>query len=265
MDIGTAQKLLERFPSIKGVCICGYGEPLMSENLFPVIDFLNKQNVTIGLITNGSLIRQLIDKFNSPLNRPHYISVSLNAPNKEIHQQVSGVDCFDEIIAGIQELLKTGIPIYCSYVCTKINLHHVPNFLKLVKSLGVQTVYLHNVLPHFDTIYNQDFESFVLTETDAPRIQEIKNLPEADIVKLYPKLIKPGEFIQRCLFPWKMIGINGNGSLSNCNSVYPARAENGKITDFVIWHGEGFERVRDKFMSGELPACKMCFRNWEIS
>jgi len=263
MSLLTVRNLLVKFPGIKSICLCGFGETLLCDNLKIIISELKTRNIFAGLITNGSLI---IKKFPELLTHsnyiPDYVSVSLNAHNAEQHKIITKTDTFRDVIEGIRLLVSRNVDTFVSYVCTKESLKHVPEFLKLVKGLGVKTVHLHNVLPHFKN--NERFWDLVLTKNDKDLVDNLRLLPESDIVKSYPILISKQEKMRFCQFPWRTIAVNGNGSISICNSVYPCDAKNGKIDDYVVWQNNYCQDMRSSILGEQKEACTMCFRNWQM-
>lgn len=242
---------------------CGFGDPLMSNDLPWIIENLKKRDKYIGLITNGSLIKSKIEMLKT--YPPNYISVSLNAANAEQHEEITGTKMFNDVIEGIKLLIDNKFLVYVSYICTKENWKHVPDFLKLVKSLGVEIVHLHNLLPHFDDSENMNFWKMVLTKDDEDLIKIAKELPESDIVKRWPVLIKKGETRRNCFFPWRSVAVNGNGSISLCNSVAPPKKENGIVNGIYtnVWYNKYAEDLRDGIINKQKDMCKKCFRNWE--
>lgn len=265
MDILRVNQLFTRFPTITAVCICGFGETFLSLNLRYVIETLHQKNVYIGVITNGSLLEENLPRlYEKEEFLPNYISISLNAHNSEIHKKITKTETFDKVLKGIKKSIDLGMETFVSYVCTKENLKYVSEFLKLVKSLGIKTVYLHNLLPHFDEKENNKFWDLVLQKKDECLLDEIKNLQDSDIVKLYPTLINKNEIRRYCHFPWKSIAIDGNGSISICNSVYPCQLKNGTLDDPLLWQNEYCKNFRASILGEQHPACQKCFRNWEI-
>lgn len=260
--IDTCELLLNKFPTIKGVCICGFGEPFLSPHLKWIIQYLNNRNVVTGLITNGSLLRDKIDD----LILPSYISVSLNAINAQMHEEQTGVpNMFDIVCEGIMKTTKK-VPTYLSYVCDKKTIQYIPEFLVLAKKLGVKGVYLHNILPHLLTTEDNknEFLSSVLTIKDTDLVEQLRSLPDSNMILKYPTLIDPEKPLRFCEFPFNSIAINGNGSISVCNSIYPPSKKNGNIRDIPLWHNKYCEGFRQQFAQKELPTpCKYCFRNWE--
>jgi MoaA/NifB/PqqE/SkfB family radical SAM enzyme len=269
MTIDILDSLLFKFPTISSLCICGFGEPFLCENLRHILTYIKQpeqawrsfgKSLFAGLITNGVLLNEKFHTIADIL--PDYISISLNAPNAELHEKRTKSNTFSEILKGITLSVNSGVPTYLSYVCDKQTIIYVPSFLRLAKSLGIKTVHLHNLLPHFDDNENIKFWDMVLTKNDLSLIEEIKNLPEADIVKSYPILIDKNETRRNCQFPWKIIGINGNGSITICNSVAPPKKENGLITDFIVWQNDYCQKFRDEKAGNQCDVCKKCFRNW---
>ena len=265
MTVDLTNKAIAKFPQIKGFCLCGFAEPLTSKNLISILIALKSANKFIGIITNGSLI---IKRFNeiSGWYKPDYISISLNAHNAQEHEKITATKTWNDVIEGIKRVVNSNIECYVSSVITQKNIKYIPEFLKLVKSLRVKTVHLHNLLPHFtnkkDDAY---FWSNVLQIKHQSLVDELKKLPEADIVKKWPVLIDESGGRNACSFPWYSFSVNGNGSLSICNSVLPADQKYGNINDPVIWNNDELRKFRDDFCNQNLSHCKMCFRNFDMN
>lgn len=264
MTVEMAQKVLHKIPNIKGVALCGFGEVLLNKQLIPIIQLLKRNNKYVGLITNGSLLKEKLPEMIASAN-PDYISVSLNAHTKEEHEKTTKTKTWDIVIEGIKECVKSPIDTYVSHVVSTENIDEIPIFLKMVKELGVKTVHLHNILPHFDDAYNKNFWNLVLMTEHEEKINKLKTLPEADIVKAWPVLIDKNGGRKACQFPWYSFSVDGDGNLSICNSVLPTSQETfGNIDDFSFWNSTKLMAFRDKFCNGELEMCKKCFRNFSM-
>lgn len=259
-----AEKVIGRFPNIKGICLCGFTETFTSKNLVPILQVLKRANKYVGIITNGSLITKRFNEIKG-WYQPNYISVSLNAHNQEEHEKITHTKTWNTVLEGIKLVVNSNIDCYVSSVITLENIKHIPDFLKLVNSLGVKTVHLHNLLPHFANKEDDKyFWNNVLQREHQSLIDELKKLPEANIVKSWPILISNSGGKNACQFPWYSLSVNGNGSISYCNSVLPADKKFGSINDFVVWNSKQAQEFREKFCKKELPHCKMCFRNFDM-
>jgi MoaA/NifB/PqqE/SkfB family radical SAM enzyme len=270
MMIEVVDDLLFRFPTINALCICGFGEPFLCDNLVAIMQYLKKpseqwrsfgKSIFIGIITNGTLLTERLPWISDCL--PEYISVSLNASNALEYQRITGAALFDTVLDGIRLSVSMGLTTYLSRVCDKTNIGQIQEFLQLAKSLGVTGVHLHNILPHFDDDENTKFWDIALTKEDQGLIDSIKALPESDIILRYPVLISKDEVRKNCLFPWKTIGINGNRSITICNSVIPPNKEHGSISEDIVWQNEYCQKFRETKVGEQLDVCKKCFRNWK--
>jgi MoaA/NifB/PqqE/SkfB family radical SAM enzyme len=262
-DPKIVDTLLMKFPTINGVCICGFSEPLLSTTLFPIINIIKKHKKYIGIITNGSLLKQRLPELIA--NPPNYISISLNAHNAEEHEKCTQTKTWDTVIEGIKSCVNSPIECYVSSVVTTKNMKYIPELIKLVYSLGVKTLHLHNLLPGEDTLSDSNnFWKLVLQHKHQVILNEFKKIPESSIVKKWPTTIDKNGGFGTCEFLWKSIAVNGNGDVNICNSCLECKPENGNINDWVVWNNEYCQTFRDKYIqrSKELP-CSMCFRNWK--
>lgn len=265
MSVNKIKELLTVFPAISGLCLCGMGEPLLNKNLEEILCYLKEINMNTGLITNGSLLKE---KFNIIQScSPGYISISLNAPNQELHKKISGKEgLFPIILEGIQLCANAKIRTYLTYVCDRNNLEYIPDFLKLAKELKVSGVHLFNTLPHhlINNTNKDVFLKLVLTEEDKFLIDTLRSLPDSDIVLSYPALINLKEPLRNCKFAWQKLTMNGAGAISICNSIFPPHSSHGNIRDSLVWTNSYCTNFRNNFAE-ELPlACSLCFRNYVL-
>jgi MoaA/NifB/PqqE/SkfB family radical SAM enzyme len=262
MSLDLVGDILRKFPTIKSVCVAGQGEPLLCDSFLRILRYLIDNKIFVGLVTNGSLLKE---KFNEiVLKPPHYISISLNAPNAKVHKEINGTNTFFTVLDGITLCVNAKIDTYLSYVCTKQNLQYVSEFLSLAKRLNVKSVHLHNLVPHYKDSDDGVFWSLVLTKDDEKLIELLKQDPNASIVSRFPILIDRNEIRRECKFPWKTMNFDGNGFISICPSVCEPRKENGHIQDFVLWHNDYCNDLRESILSEQKKYCQKCFRNWEV-
>jgi MoaA/NifB/PqqE/SkfB family radical SAM enzyme len=181
-----------------------------------------------------------------------------------VQEAYTQVGLFEAVLDGVRASVAAGIPTYVSYVCSKETWGDVPEVLRLAAGLGVRGVDLHNLLPHFDAAENESrFWDLVLSTDDAWRVEQLRDLPEARLVRSYPVLISRGRTRRSCEAPWNTIGINGNGSITICNSVHPPRRENGKLADPVLWQNAYCGEFRGGLAEDRNASCRQCFRNWQ--
>jgi MoaA/NifB/PqqE/SkfB family radical SAM enzyme len=269
-------ELLRRFPSIQAICLCGFGEPLLHPDLAGVIDRCKQHGLWTGLITNGVLLQEAFPMLCE--HRPSAISISLNAASAEEHAAETGVSgAWQKVMAGVdawREHRKTlrklraddrGIPLTLSRVCTAQNLDGIPAFLRLAVELEVDSIDLHNILPHDVGTPEKEaaFLQTVLTVAHRETINAMKSLPGANLVRNWPVLIDPDTPTRYCESPFSTISVDGNRNIGVCNSVMPPQAENGNLRNAKCRQNDYCQRMRMMFGEPELPAwCKWCFRNY---
>ena len=271
------EDLLARMPSIRSICLCGFGETLMHPQIGRIIDICRQHKLWIGLITNGTLLE---DAWPTLLaHRPSCISISLNAASASEHARECGVPgAWDKIVGGIAAMREhtsalralastdEGIPLFLSRVCTAQNLDGVAAFLQLAMDLKIVSgVDLHNILPHDvgTPEKEQEFLDQVLTNQHWEAIQTLKSLPGAELVRSWPVCITPDTSLRNCEYPFYSLAVDGNKDISLCNSVMPPHPDNANLNDVQLWHGAYAMRTRMRFADEELPAwCRWCFRNY---
>lgn len=263
MSIERIKEVRIAFPNVDSFCLCGMGEPLLNKNLDSIFQYLHEQKIVYGLITNGILLKEKMPLIS--IYKPSYVSVSLNAPNQDLHTQVTEVENkFEQILDGIRLCIRHKITTQLTYVCNKNNLQYIEDFLKLANSLNVLGVHLFNILPHhlIDNKNVQEYLSIVLTTKDQWLINNLKQLPYTNLILSYPVLIDLDNSKRNCQFPWKKFSVNGNGSISICNSVFPPDKKNGNINDKDVWNGDYCTKFREAFLNDTPLACRLCFRNF---
>jgi radical SAM protein with 4Fe4S-binding SPASM domain len=253
---------LEAFPSVTGVCVAGFGEPLLHPRLSEILQILLSRGIYVGLITNGSTLEHSL-RFGKIPAGVGYINVSLNAATQEQHKKATGVDTWDNVIAGIKSAVSRKYECYVSYVCTQKNLDSVPAFLDLASDLCVDGVSLVNLLPHALPVPSLFWDSVLHGREWAQRVDDLRLLPNADIVKTWPVVID-GEPKRDCQSPFRMIGVDPRGNITGCRRVIKPNTNHGSVKWQDIWHSRHMTELRSE-MLGDAPLrdeCKMCWACW---
>jgi pyruvate-formate lyase-activating enzyme len=258
---GMVELALTTWPSISGVCVAGFGEPLMHPDLRSLTTPCLDRGRTVGLITNGALLSKKVHQLDKRLS---YLSVSLNAATAQQHREATGVDTWESVLVGIRGALAEGMNCGISYVCTSQNLVHLPELLGLARELGVKFVTLSSVLPHGgDT---PEFQKQALRGTDEQKatIAEAKQAPGAELVKRWPVMLE-GPPRRACISPFRMIGMDATGWLTGCRRVLGPQENNGSIRWPNVWHGQHHVKLR-RAMLGDTELsdhCSNCWACWE--
>jgi SynChlorMet cassette radical SAM/SPASM protein ScmF len=117
------------------------GEPMLHPQFCEIIDYLDTENISITMETNGTLIDDIMAKYLKTKVNFSFVSVSLDGHNSEIHEKIRSVTgCFQKTMNGISALVKAGIKpqVICSIY--QGNSREIENFVQLAETLGCGSV-----------------------------------------------------------------------------------------------------------------------------
>jgi molybdenum cofactor biosynthesis enzyme MoaA len=270
MTAAFARHVLKELPSVRSVCIAGFGEPLLCPELAGIIRQCKIAGKHVGLITNGTLLTQnqrieeLVDL------GVDQVSVSLNAANRERYAETTGSDSFEDALAGIRAVVAA-MPgrVALSMVCHKGNFREMDAFLTLASDVGAAFVDFLNLLPHgFDRENPETFWHQVLRDDDPEvkaEIDELRHRHAAHMVRTWPALISRESCPRRCKSPYVSLSVDSEGFLSPCRRCIPPAAEFGKIQNGPLpWKTVAWYQLRAG-IEGDTPLrpeCRMCFGNF---
>ena len=113
------------------------GEPLLHPDVFEILDFCAKHFAVIGLLSNGTLIDDLLVARLVPYMDRVFVQVDLDGSTSDLHDYLRGVKgAFERTKQGIILLARYGIRTRVAMNLTKDNVHDIENTLLLAKSLG---------------------------------------------------------------------------------------------------------------------------------
>ncbi|MCB9703855.1 MAG: radical SAM protein [Myxococcales bacterium] len=122
------------------------GEPLARADLFQVLDLCRRRGVGIQMISNGALVDDA--KAARLAEYPiHFIQITLNGVERELHNAHVGGDHFDATIAGIGALRRHGVAVAGCVVVTRRNAGQVGAILDRFAELDVRCVALSRFSP----------------------------------------------------------------------------------------------------------------------
>lgn len=113
------------------------GEPLLHPHIFELMEYARRKPLSVLLFTNGTLITPEIVKKLKKIC-VYKVNVSIDGPDKKIHDTFRGVDgAFEKTIESVNLLNKAGIAVQASISVTKFNYKTVKKILDLIKDLGI--------------------------------------------------------------------------------------------------------------------------------
>ena len=108
------------------------GEPLLRRDLLEIVRAV-PPGMESSMTTNGTLLADIAPALaDAGLSR---VNVSLDSLNHETYRAITGKDCLDQVLAGIDASLDAGLtPVKLNVVVLKgINEHEIDDFIRFVK------------------------------------------------------------------------------------------------------------------------------------
>lgn len=122
------------------------GEPLSRPEFFEVARRLSGANVTVQVISNGTLITEAIAQRMKAVPIAS-VQITLNGPDAALHEAHVGKGFYERTLRGVRHLLDAGVTVVGCIVVTKKNAAVVDRILCTWRDLGVDTVALSRFSP----------------------------------------------------------------------------------------------------------------------
>ncbi len=123
------------------------GDPLIREDFPQLLGILarHKKWFTFALLTNGLAIDVPTAQFLKSLS-PRFVQVSLEG-GRSVHDHLRGEGNFDQTVAAIARLVRTGIPTSIAFTAHKANFREFSEIAAIGRKLGVARVWADRLIP----------------------------------------------------------------------------------------------------------------------
>ena len=207
---------------LKAVKITG-GEPFLSKNVFRLISYASGKNLHIIMETNATLIDEAGAKFMKE-NSVKQIAVSLDGPNREIHEKIRNKKgCFELTVNGLRLLKKYGLNVQVIMSLCRHNAGCLEETITFAEQLGANSFKINCIS---DISRGKSFRDKGMSLTAAEYIafnkkieEEIQPRHKIRIIFDIPPAFKRLENIKngrgRCGIK-NILGVMGDGSISIC-------------------------------------------------
>lgn len=236
------ERFLEKENYYADIALTG-GEPLISENLIPLLEYLSmKERVKkLMILTNGTLVDEqkvkLYKKFGVDL-----VQISLDGGNKKIHESVRGKNSFEQTLKGIQLFKKEGISVQVQMVIHNNNVNSIYELIQLCNLYNVDRLLITRLVLEGNA--KDNFKDIILSPNKYKKLLLMLNDYSKDKINKV-KILKG-----RCL--WRLIdktqgsvcpvGINSiailpNGDVLPCRRMPIIIGNLKKESLYKIWYG----------------------------
>ena len=150
-DLSTeaVKKVLDRAKQdgVEVIALTG-GEPTIRPDILEIVEYANSLGFKgIELQTNGRMLSRpgFARKLEQAGVTDIYLSIHSNRP--EVQNFITRTKSFDEVVAGIRNVLKTGIRLQTNTVISSFNYRHLDELVEFLVSLGVKEIELDFLRP----------------------------------------------------------------------------------------------------------------------
>jgi|Deesub1362A_J573_1020465.scaffolds.fasta_scaffold00051_116 radical SAM protein with 4Fe4S-binding SPASM domain len=238
------------------------GEPLLSEDIFPVAKEASSLGIYTSIATNGTLLTKKIVK-RLKVSGISYIQVSVDGAFPELHDSFRGVEgCWKRTIKGIKNAVEEGLTVSIATTITTYNYHHFDEILQLAKKLKVNKLTIYNFIP---TGRGRD----IVKNDLSPQMREtILKKAQKELSNGFDVLTTAPQFSRVCIEAGGgTVGVAHFGRIGNdkgnnkaefiadflggCGAgrTYCAIQPNGKVTPCVFIPLEAGDLRKEKFIS----------------
>lgn len=273
MDEPTLERLIDNYNAMErflvkenyyaDIALTG-GEPCISENLEPLLKYLNTRERVkkLMILTNGTLLTSaqadFLKKFNVDL-----VQVSLDGGNASVHEAIRGTNTFERALGGIRILKEAGIDVQIQMVVHKNNVESVENLIQVCNEYAVDRLLVTRLV--LEGKAGENMTGLLLS------LEEYKSLLYMLDAYSNEKRNKVKILKSRCL--WRLVdeeygalcpvGINSiavlpNGDVLPCRRMPLAAGNLNKESLYKIWYGSKilWDIRQKENLKGKCGACK---------
>ena len=125
------------------------GEPLIKEEVFPLINYLESSDdiASIDILSNGTLINEGIMKEIRDLKKVRCVQISLDGAYAESNDAIRGKSSFERALSGIRLLRKNKINVNIMFTLQRRNVGDIPSIIDLAVKEGISSLTIERFVP----------------------------------------------------------------------------------------------------------------------
>lgn len=125
------------------------GEPLVKEEVFPLINYLESSDeiTSIDILSNGTLIDESIVEQIRDLRKVRCVQISLDGATSESNDNIRGKGSFERALSGIRLLRKYGISVNIMFTLQRRNMGDIPSIIDLAVVEGISSLTIERFVP----------------------------------------------------------------------------------------------------------------------
>ncbi len=228
LSLDNFKKILDS-GNFRYVGLLGWGEPLLNQHLFEMIEYAEAKGVGTNLTTNGTLISEKMDQiFGSGLRE-----IAFGIYERELFSQ--SLSQIEELIREKKRRRSKRPKTYLDITIYQENLGGILDLIELAPELQTDAVILHRLF----NVYKVDpAMKYISAEEEDELFAEVRRLAKILKLEIYipPKHSYPCRIVKRSIF------VTADGRVTPCTY----------LSEFYL--GSAFEQGVDKIMRSKAYA-----------
>ena len=228
LSLDNFRKILDS-GNFRYVGLLGWGEPLLNQHLFEMIEYAETKGVGTNLTTNGTLISEKMDQiFGSGLRE-----IAFGIYERELFSQ--SLSQIEELIREKKRRRSKRPKTYLDITIYQENLGGILDLIELAPELQIDAVILHRLF----NVYKVDpAMKYISAEEEDELFAEVRRLAKILKLEIYipPKHSYPCRIVKRSIF------VTADGRVTPCTY----------LSEFYL--GSAFEQGVDKIMRSKAYA-----------
>jgi len=140
------------------------GEPFLTEYLWELMDLCERNEISFGILTNGTLIDEKIACKLKRYKKLRFIQFSLEGSAKT-HDYIRGKGSFQKTSKAIKLVNTYGIQTMVSFTASRYNFKELTKVVKICRRLQVKRFWTDRLVPlgsnELDMMTNEDFKKYL--------------------------------------------------------------------------------------------------------
>ncbi len=125
------------------------GEPLVREEVFPLINYLESSDsiASIDILSNGTLMDDSIVRQIQDLKKIRCVQISMDGASVECNDAIRGKGTFEKAVAGIRLLKESGVSVNIMFTLQRRNILDIPPIIDLAVAEGISCLTIERFVP----------------------------------------------------------------------------------------------------------------------
>ena len=198
------------------------GEPFLHPDFFKVISMFEENNITFGILTNGTLLNEEKAQKLSSYKKLSFVQISLDG-TRRMHDEIRGKGNFKKAVRGIRLLNKYNIQSMVAFTAHKKNIHKLKAVIRLAKREKVKVFWADRLIPtnSYEDMLNTDefMEMARLLHKESIKAKESKRCVTDVRVNRALMFLGGSNTIYHCSAGTNLLTILANGDLLPCRRM----------------------------------------------